>query len=96
MSEVGQFRRANPPDPLVDLGDRLGDSPGLPVTAREIGTYTAAATAFSRIGADRSVQGLRFSTVSPLDAEDGDEQRGGKFPRVPTMPKSLWSADRYT
>ena len=43
------------PDRLVDLGDRLGDSPGLPVTAREIGTYTSAATAFSRIGAERSV-----------------------------------------
>jgi predicted permease len=43
------------PDRLVDLGDRLGDSPGLPVTAREIGTYTAATMAFSRIGADRSV-----------------------------------------
>ena len=41
-------------------------------------------------------QGLRFSTVSPLNAEDGDEQRGGKFPRVPSMPKSLWSADHYT
>jgi hypothetical protein len=41
-------------------------------------------------------QGLRFSTASPLDAEDGDEQRGGKFPRVPSMPKSLWSADHYT
>src|ERR1700685_3396034 len=43
------------PDHLVQVGDRLGDSPGLPVTAREIGTYTSAATAFSRIGADRSV-----------------------------------------
>ena len=42
-------------DRLVELGDRLGDSPGLPVTAREIGTYTAAATAFSQIGAVRSV-----------------------------------------
>jgi predicted permease len=43
------------PDHLVQVGDRLGDSPGLPVTAREIGTYTSVATAFSRIGADRSV-----------------------------------------
>jgi putative ABC transport system permease protein len=43
------------PDRLVDLGDRLGNSPNLPVTAREIATYTSAATAFSAIGAQRSV-----------------------------------------
>ncbi|HXW91897.1 MAG TPA: hypothetical protein VEK33_15205 [Terriglobales bacterium] len=43
------------PDRLVDLGDRLGDNPGLRVTAREIGTYASNATAFSGIGADRSV-----------------------------------------
>jgi putative ABC transport system permease protein len=43
------------PNRLVDLGDRLGDNPGLPVTAREIGTYTSAATAFSQIGAERWV-----------------------------------------
>jgi hypothetical protein len=47
-------------------------------------------------GAPVSRQGLRFSTVSPLDAEDGDEQRGGRFPRVPSMPKFLWSVDHYT
>ena len=43
------------PDRLVDLGDRLADSPGLPVTAREIATYTSATTTFSSIGADRTV-----------------------------------------
>src|SRR5579872_6831904 len=43
------------PDRLVDLGDRLGNSPNLPVTAREIATYTSASTAFSGIGADRTV-----------------------------------------
>ena len=48
------------------------------------------------VGSAGSEQGLRFSTVSPLNVEDGDEQRGGKFPRVLTMPKSLWSADHYT
>jgi putative ABC transport system permease protein len=41
------------PDHLVELGDRLGNSPNLPVTAREIATYTSAATAFSGIGAQR-------------------------------------------
>lgn len=43
------------PDHLVDLGDHLGNSPNLHVTAREIATYTSAATAFSGIGADRTV-----------------------------------------
>lgn len=43
------------PDRLVDLGDHLGNSPNLPVTAREIATYTSAARAFSGIGADRTV-----------------------------------------
>jgi len=38
------------PDRLVLLGDHLGNSPNLPVTAREIGTYTTAATAFSSLG----------------------------------------------
>jgi putative ABC transport system permease protein len=43
------------PDRLVDLGDHLGDSPNLPVTAREISTYATSATAFSSIGADQSL-----------------------------------------
>jgi putative ABC transport system permease protein len=36
------------PDRLVLLGDHLG--PNLPVTAREIGTYTNATSAFSSLG----------------------------------------------
>jgi predicted permease len=39
------------PDRLVLLGDHVGNSPGIGVTAREIATYTSAATAFSSIGA---------------------------------------------
>jgi predicted permease len=38
------------PDRLVLLGDHLGKSPNLPVTAREIGTYTNATSAFSSLG----------------------------------------------
>jgi predicted permease len=38
------------PDRLVLLGDHLGSNPNLPVTAREIGTYTNATGAFSSLG----------------------------------------------
>ncbi len=38
------------PDRLALLGDHLGKSPNLPVTAREIGTYTNATSAFSSLG----------------------------------------------
>jgi putative ABC transport system permease protein len=38
------------PDRLVLVGDHLG-GPNTPVTAREIGTYTSATTAFSSLGA---------------------------------------------
>ena len=35
---------------LVILGDHIGDSPNTPVTAREIGVYSQATTAFSSMG----------------------------------------------
>src|SRR3954447_9397232 len=38
------------PDRLVMLGDHIGDSPRLPVTAREIEIYTRASSAFSSLG----------------------------------------------
>src|SRR5689334_2518125 len=38
------------PDRLVLLGDHIGGSPNRPVTAREIGTYSTATTAFSSMG----------------------------------------------
>src|SRR5580698_3471206 len=40
----------NHPDRLVLLGDHLGNSPRIPVTAREIGTYASATEAFSDTG----------------------------------------------
>jgi putative ABC transport system permease protein len=40
----------NDPDRLVLLGDHLRDGPGTSVTAREIGTYAAASSAFSSTG----------------------------------------------
>jgi predicted permease len=38
------------PNRLVLLGDHLQNGPNTPVTAREIGTYTAASSAFSSLG----------------------------------------------
>ncbi len=38
------------PDRVVMLGDHIGNSPTLPVTAREIVTYTRATTAFAALG----------------------------------------------
>ena len=38
------------PDRLVLLGDHIGGGPNTPVTAREIGTYSSATTAFSSMG----------------------------------------------
>jgi predicted permease len=38
------------PDRLVQLGDHLGNGPNTPVTAREIGTYSKATSAFSSMG----------------------------------------------
>jgi putative ABC transport system permease protein len=40
----------NDPDRLVLLGDHLRDGPGVSVTAREIGTYAVAGSAFSSMG----------------------------------------------
>ena len=38
------------PDRLVLVGDHLGNGPNTPVTAREIGTYSEATSAFSSLG----------------------------------------------
>jgi len=38
------------PDRLVLVGDHLGDGPHTPVTAREIGTYSSATSAFASLG----------------------------------------------
>src|SRR5579863_5636446 len=38
------------PDRLVLLGDHIGDGPNTPVTAREIGVYPNATSAFSSMG----------------------------------------------
>jgi len=43
------------PDGLVLLGDHLRNGPNLPVTAREIGTYSNATGAFSSLGGYASV-----------------------------------------
>lgn len=43
------------PGRLVELGDHLGNSPNLPVTAREIGTYATSSTAFASVGASQAL-----------------------------------------
>lgn len=40
----------NDPDRLVLVGDHVGESPNVPVTAREIATYAGSASAFSSLG----------------------------------------------
>ena len=42
------------PDRLVLVGDHLGGGPNTPVTAREIGTYSNATSAFSSLGGDEA------------------------------------------
>ncbi len=39
------------PDRLVLIGEHLGNSPNIPVTAREVGKYTDSTAAFSSVGA---------------------------------------------
>src|SRR5215469_4247808 len=55
------------PDRLVMLGDHIGDSPHMPVTAREIATYTTSTSAFSSVGG--------FSTTRYELSGDGTPQQ---------------------
>src|SRR5215472_12410102 len=55
------------PDRLVMLGDHIGDSPHMPVTAREIATYTTSTSAFSSVGG--------FSTTGYELSGDGTPQQ---------------------
>jgi len=73
------------PDRLVQVGDRLGDSPGLPVTAREIATYASAATAFSRIGADRSID-FELSGDAIPSLLHGERTTASVFPVLGVAP----------
>lgn len=74
------------PSHLVLLGDQLGNSPNRPVTAREIGTYAAANSAFSSLG------GYIGSTYELSGSGMPEEIHGarltaGVFPTLGTRPE---------
>jgi predicted permease len=73
------------PDRLVDLGDRLGNSPNLPVTAREIATYTSVATAFSGIGAQRQMD-LELSADATPSLVHAARMTASVFPVLDVSP----------
>jgi putative ABC transport system permease protein len=70
---------------LVLLGDHIGDSPHTPVTAREIGVYSQATTAFSSMGgfirADYELSG----SVSPVEV-NAARVTAGVFPTLGVNP----------
>jgi putative ABC transport system permease protein len=73
------------PDALVDLGDHIGDSPNLPVTAREIRTYATSATAFSSIGADQTLD-FELSGDATPSIVHAARMTAGIFPTLGVAP----------
>jgi putative ABC transport system permease protein len=77
------------PDRLVILGDRLGRdpnaTPGRPVTAREIGTYTNATGAFSSMGAYDPVDFELSGGATPEDVHAA-RLTAGVFPTLGIDP----------
>ena len=73
------------PDRLVLLGDHLGNGPNTPVTAREIGTYANATTAFSSIG---GYIGTTYELSGGATPEEVDAARfsAGVFPTLGVRP----------
>lgn len=73
------------PDRLVILGDHLGNSPHLPVTAREIATYVTASNAFSSVGAFATT-GFELSGDNTPQQVDGGRLNAGIFPALGVQP----------
>jgi putative ABC transport system permease protein len=73
------------PDRLVMLGDHVGPSTGIGVTAREIGTYAGATTAFSSVG---GYTGLRCELSRGATPETVDAARltASVFPTLGVQP----------
>jgi putative ABC transport system permease protein len=63
----------NHPDSLVLLGDHLGNSPKIPVTAREIATYASATEAFSDTG------GFIDASYEVSGGEIPEQVKGARF-----------------
>jgi len=76
------------PDRLVILGDHLGSgagTPGTPVTAREIGTYTKATNAFSSMGGYISVN-YELSGGATPEGVFATRFTAGVFPTLGVRP----------
>lgn len=71
------------PDRLVLLGDHLGEGPNTPVTAREIGTYSNATSAFSSLG------GYITTTYELSGGATPEPANAAGSPRVSSQPSAL-------
>jgi putative ABC transport system permease protein len=73
------------PERLVLLGDHIGDGPNIPVTAREIGTYSSASGAFSSLG---GYTGATYEFSSGAIPEEIHAARftAGVFPTLGVSP----------
>ncbi|HEX3092074.1 MAG TPA: ABC transporter permease [Candidatus Angelobacter sp.] len=75
----------NQPDRLVLLGDHLGNGPNTPVTAREIGTYSKATSAFSSMGGYINVRYELTGSTTPEEIR-GARFTAGVFPTLGVSP----------
>jgi putative ABC transport system permease protein len=73
------------PDRLVLLGDHLRNGPNLPVTAREIGTYSNATGAFSSLGGYASVN-YELSGGTAPEQIDAARLTAGVFSTLGVQP----------
>ena len=73
------------PDRLVLLGDHIGGGPNTPVTAREIGTYISATSAFSSIGAYTGAQ-YEVSGKATPEVVQAARLTSGVFPTLGVTP----------
>jgi putative ABC transport system permease protein len=73
------------PDRLVVLGDHIGSGPNTPVTAREIGTYSKATSAFSSTGGYINRRYELSGDATPEEIE-GARFTAGVFPTLGVQP----------
>jgi putative ABC transport system permease protein len=73
------------PDRLVLLGDHLGDGASTPVTAREIGTYSKATSAFSSLGGHTTTN-YELSGGGTPEEINGARFTAGVFPTLGVRP----------
>ena len=73
------------PDRLVLLGDHIGDGPNTPVTAREIGTYSNATSAFSSLGGYIATNYELSGGATPEEV-DAARFTAGVFPTLGVPP----------